>query len=119
MSDYLECGHPRGCQGAIYDAEAAQPGTDDLPVRLGCKACERGGWVYVSEGLPPEGDDVIAALTGIQNDGNLLDICVCTPAGWHWLEHGGESVSVLGWRVYAWRYWPDPSPLPETEEGEG
>lgn len=116
MSDYLECGHPRGCQGAIYDAEAAQPGTDDLPVRLGCKACERGGWVYVSEGLPP--------VVADRNDAPFLVLwCngLVRPA-WrdfveeHWTDWSGYEILE---NVAAWMYWPDPSPLPETEEGEG
>lgn len=41
MSDYLECGHPKACwqkhEWKQYEY---------------CAACERGGWVKPSEGLP-------------------------------------------------------------------
>jgi len=114
MSEYLECGHPAGCLKKLpWRQELGKLG---FPTH-GCAACERGGWVLGSEGLPPE----VALLEGavswpaigpiparrlVYRGNHTLNI-------WQLSDSGGslqvDAAAGVG-HVYAWRYWPDAPP---------
>ena len=120
MSEYLECGHPKSCE-----CEQPTDGVFDLLMetvlvshefsKKYCTACERDGWVYVSEGLPPE-------------KAGYLDVAhLCTHTGeptYSKGTHQPERLDDLRWRdifnellggAYAWRYRDNPPSLPENQ----
>ena len=107
MSEYLDCGHPSGCE-LVVNIEFPEPWTGRC-----CLACERGGWVYVSEGLPAVNtvkNYDVAYLYDWLPDGverAAVDIATWTGKCWAHDHIGPED-------VYAYRERPDPPPLPEV-----
>jgi len=108
---YLKCGHPSGCEkertdgfGYIFSGRVKR--------EKYCAACERGGWVYCSEGLPPFKTSVIVVLQ--QDKVQHIEPGWLDDAAIWCIEDTDMELETCGWRVYAWMYWPDPPP-PEGE----
>lgn len=113
MSDYLDCGHPRGCIAPDDDFRATG--------KTHCAACERDGWVYCCpeqfEGLPPIGLAIEIALADAYDWTRTIYGYRANDEG-VWCNERGETVDEQEYRIYAWRKRPAPPPLPETLKGK-